>query len=230
MSLPAPRHWFSLKSVFQAFAFTFAEGLGVLGLRDIVETSVQSWLLIGGGGLALVAWYLSARDEKRAEESGRQIEQLVRSIQRTTVLPDTPIHLQDLTTLSNPKLKELVGKQCSLSRALEAQHKNAYANKITSAFDLPNDASQDARDLAWKLSGREMEVAGNDFRKTFADQHRPNLVALLEEVERRTGQPASYGVDCMAIRYGSLAGPHPIEDATIELERAARALKDDREG
>lgn len=227
--LPPLRFWFGPRALFQVSAFMFAECVGVLGLAGVIDTGILEWMFGATALLAVLAWYLSAKESFAISQQETQVTRLLVALDNFSP-PHDATFLENLSGASTDVLKVKVSQVASGLRALETriQHKESLIPRVT----YNPDASNDLKRHLWEGEQRQRNEIRLDVESEFQEKWLPAAQGLWDELCRRVGKPDYLGdlgtAPPVALIYGSLAGADPLGEAATWLERLARKLPNDQ--
>ena len=206
-------------------------GLGVVaGLWGVLVTEGFYYLFLTIIAVGIINLVVEVFDEMERRALRLQAEADRKALSTLVELAgarNVPANMQNLGAISDSTLKEMVGSAANLARNLEMKQLETRRSKAMD-YTLRRNLSEDARHILYDQEREAEEVARSAFFKEYLDDHRPQLQALWDEVERRTGPFTERELwRAAAITEGQLAGPSPIDEAASILESYARRLSDD---
>ena len=182
-----------------------------------------------------VNFFFAVQDERKlaaASKAAQEDRAILRELQKLTRengVREIPIRLQDLSIVSNDRLKGLVAQAATNLREYERQSRDIRSQGPI-WLRIPNyeALSDEQRDALWRKDTADLieghQQQESDFRRIFL----PDASAIWTELKRRVfgseAYPKSAGRVPIALEHGSLAGVAPISEATLALEDLARRL------
>ena len=140
------------------------------------------------------------------------------SYKKTSVPVTVSKSIQDL---SNPELRERTIKICNAMRDFENNYKIQRDNLLNTRF-VHGTKEQELQ--AWQSMTKGLSQLNNTYQNEFNKRYLGEAVSYRDELIRRLNiLPPNDERDVIALQ-GMLAGPSPINDLAIYLEKFARQL------
>ena len=221
MPIPHLRHWFSNHAISIIIPTVISASIGLWSLLTTMSDS-QFWVMFSvlTTSVAVVWWRAAAqdRDSYHANEmeakQAKTIDDLLARLEILQPSAPLPSSVIDLRSLPAHEIRSRVAQVAKKMRSMEHSFK-----QINDIF-APISDSREAH-------VRKLTAQSNERSHRWQNDLRPEAVALWHEMQRRIYGAPPYPDERgakVALELGMLAGPSPLNDAAILLERLARDI------
>ena len=163
----------------------------------------------------------ASEDRKQAAEDRQILRQVQKHMEANLPASKIPLHLRNMSKVSDAELKQLVGRfNSKLRKFAPFKHSPPHWETIEH-FDL---MSEEMKTHAFRKHSEQKQVEFLDRENDFRAKMQPDAVALWEELIKRVPREYRPEEQPIAIKYGSLAGVRSAEEAAIALEAMARHI------
>lgn len=199
-------------------------GWVALSDRHMLMDDPDLWLLVFFGlACGLISWVCIARDSYDKEQAQHRLQQTLDDLV-SQLAPLPTGQLRNWNQATNTAIKIEVQRLAAVMQEFGRRIKQERISHNTYRM-----ATDEQQRLAAFLDFSERSAAQSAAQVAdFNEQFRPGALALRDEMRRRLGiLPSRHAMQqSVALDYGMLAGPDPVIEAAIEIQRLAQQLPD----